>query len=151
MVDGYILYLALLGGLVVLVLFGGLIRKLLKKADIEVSEDQMDLVSKALSDAVDKVEEINAKLEADGNRPMTGPEKKELIVTVAKDLAKAAGVSEIKMDLLLKMLDATIYKKSRQKKRAAMLRAHHKKKLAQQKAASRRAIKGRKRKGRGGL
>ena len=49
MFEGYTLYIILLGVLMVLVFFGAFIKKLLKKANIEVEDDQIDMVTKIIS------------------------------------------------------------------------------------------------------
>ena len=113
------LYLILLGALVLLVLGGGLLRKLLKKANIDLSDDQLDAATKAVADAVEQVEEINRKLVASGGKPMSDAEKLEVTSELAKDLAVAAGVSQIKVEVLLKLLQAAL-KKSEEMKKAAV-------------------------------
>jgi hypothetical protein len=115
------LYLILLGVLVLLVLGGGLLRKLLKKADIDLSDDQLDAATKAVVDAVEQVEAINRKLVASGGKPMSDAEKLEVTSELAKDLAVAAGVSQIKVEVLLKLLQAALKKSEEMKKAAAPL------------------------------
>ena len=108
--EGYTLYLVLLGVLALLVLGGGLLKKLLKKVDIDLSDDQLDAVTLAVADAVAQVEEINRKLVASGGNPMSNKEKLEVAVELARDLATVAGVSQVKVEVLLKLLHAATNK-----------------------------------------
>ena len=103
-------YLVLLVVLVALVLGGGLIKKLLKKADVELDDEQLDAVTKAVADAVSQVEKINADLVASGGKPMSKEEKIDVTTKLAKDLAAAAGVSQVKVEVLLKLLNAALEK-----------------------------------------
>ncbi len=103
--DDYTLYLILLVVLALLLFCGKLLKKLFKKADIDISDEQFDAITKAVSDAVAEIEETNKKLVAAGGKPMSSEEKTEVTVKLAKDLAMAAGISAIKTDFLLKLLD----------------------------------------------
>lgn len=137
--EGYTLYLVLLGALALLVLGGGLVKKLLKKADIDLSDDQLDEVTKAVADAVAQVEDINKKLVASGGTPMSDEEKLEVAIGLARDLAKAAGVSQVKVEILLKLMHAAVAKAKTEKKVMASATLKPKKlaKKAKKKAAAR--------------
>ena len=50
----------------------------------------------------------NEKLVAAGRKPMSSKEKIKVTVKLAKDLATAAGVSAVKTDFLLKLLDTAL-------------------------------------------
>jgi hypothetical protein len=105
--EGFSIYFVLLGVLAVLVLFGSVIRKFLKaKFDIDVSDEQMDAVTQAVAEAVAQVEEIQKDLIAAGNEPMRDEDKMAVTTDLARELAIAAGVSKIKVDIALKIINA---------------------------------------------
>lgn len=108
--DGYTIYLVLLGVLALLIFCGTVIRKLLKKANIDLSDNQLDAVTKAVADAVDQVEEIQKKLVAAGGKPMGIEEKLEVTTQLAKELAVVAGVSKVKVEILVKLLGVAMEK-----------------------------------------
>jgi hypothetical protein len=144
--EGYTLYLVLLGALALLVLGGGLLKKLLKKADIDLSDDQLDAVTLAVSDAVSQVEEINKKLVASGGQPMDDDEKLKVATELAKDLALAAGVSQVKVEILLKLMHAAVAKAKAEKKVFAA--AALKPKKLKKKARKKKVVRKKKRPGR---
>jgi hypothetical protein len=143
--EGYTIYLVLLGALALLVLGGGLLKKLLKKADIDLSDDQLDAVTLAVADAVSQVEEINKKLIASGGTPMSDDEKLKVATELAKDLALAAGVSQVKVEILLKLMHAAVAKAKAEKKvfAAAALKPKKLKKKARKKALRKKKRPGR--------
>ena len=108
--DGYSFYLVLLVVLAVLIFGGRAIQKLLKKADVDLSDEQLDAVTKAVSDAVAEVEKINKALVDNGEEPLSKEEQLDVATKLAKDFALAAGVSQVKVDFLLKLMDAALEK-----------------------------------------
>ena len=108
--DGYSFYLVLLVVLAVLIFGGRAIQKLLKKADVDLSDEQLDAVTKAVSDAVAEVEKINKALVDNGEEPLSKEEQLDVATKLAKDFALAAGVSQVKVAFLLKLMDAALEK-----------------------------------------
>jgi hypothetical protein len=110
MMGGNTIYYVLLGVLALLVLGGGLIKKFAGKADVDLSDEQLDIVAAAVADALSQVEKANESLVASGEEEMGREEKVKVATKLASELAVAAGVSKVKVELLLKLLNTALDK-----------------------------------------
>jgi len=96
----------IIGVLLVILALLPLLKKFHDKAGLELSDKHYDILKKSVEDAVNHVHQVSS----DKDKELTGEQKKELAVTIAKDIATKVGVSEDQQTLVGNLIESTLWK-----------------------------------------
>ena len=91
--------------LVVLVLLPFL-KKSNDRESLELADKHYDILKKSVEDAVNHVHQVSGGKDTD----MTGEQKKELAIKVAKDIATKVGVSADQQELVGNLIESVLWK-----------------------------------------
>jgi len=96
----------IIGVLLVILALLPLLKKFNDKAGLELSDKHYDILKKSVEDAVNHVHQVSGGKDAD----MTNEQKKELAISVAKDIATKVGVSEDQQSLVGNLIESALWK-----------------------------------------